>query len=400
MNLLIDFLTANGRYGAGEYLRRVFFSLIAKIQNNNIENIHLYALYDSKKEISFEDLQENSLKKQIDITFIDLQKISLLHAIEKYQISRFFIACGQRIGEYPEIAKVKCETICVTHDMLFEEWYSNHIYEHWALNDDKWSDLNWIERTIIHPIRLFFGYLKSKAYQKSLAYMSAVGTMLKNNPNSTCITVSEYSKKTMMYNLNIPANKIHVFYSPEKKSLNADFIQNNQLKKIIESKEKFILLLSADRACKNADKAIKAFRKYNKLNPGYVLLVTGKKRECEDGIIYTNYLSDSDFTYAVQNCFALIYPTYFEGFGYPPLEVMKYGKPVLCSYTTSIPEILGNAPIYFSPLYESAIFDALIKLKNSDYSSLSQKSLNQSILVQKRQKEDLDRLVALILNQN
>lgn len=400
MNLLIEFLTANGRYGAGEYLHRIFFSLVEKIQCDNLKNIHLYALYDSKKEISFEDLQESSLKKIINITFIDLQKIGLLHAIKKYQITHFFIACGQRIGEYPEIAKVNCKVICVTHDMLYEEWYSNHIYEHWALNNDKWSNLNWIEKTIIHPLRLFLGYLKNRAYQKPLAYMKAVETMFKNNPYATCITVSEYSKKTIMYNLDIPADEIQVFYSPEKTFSKGNSIQNEQLKKVIQGREKFILLLSANRACKNADKAIKAFRKFNKLNPGFILLVVGEKREGENGIIYTNYLSDSDFTHAAQNCFALIYPTYFEGFGYPPLEVMKYGKPVLCSYTTSIPEILGNAPIYFSPLYESAIFDALIKLKDSDYSSLSQKSLKQSIIVQEKQKKDLDCLVSLILNQD
>ena len=400
MNLLIDFLTANGRYGAGEYLRRVFFSLVEKIQRDNIENVHLYALYDSKKEISFEDLQEKNLKKIIDITFIDLQKTSLLCAIKKYQITLFFIACGQRIGEYPEIAKAMCKVICVTHDMLYEEWYSNHIYEHWALNDDKWSNLNWIERTVIHPLRLFLGYLKNRAYQKPLVYMKAVETMIKSNPYAICITVSEYTKKTIVYNLDISANKVQVFYSPEKISSKSDFIQNEQLKKIVESRKKFILLLSTDRACKNADKAIRAFRKFNKLNPIFILLAIGKKKECENGIVYTDYLSDSDFTHAAQNCHALVYPTYFEGFGYPPLEVMKYGKPVLCSNTTSIPEILGDAPIYFSPLYESAIFDALIRFKDSDYSSLSQKSLNQSILVQKKQKDDLDRLVSLILKQD
>lgn len=116
------------------------------------------------------------------------------------------------------------------------------------------------------------------------------------------------------------------------------------------------------------------------------------------GIENLDFLSDSDLSAAMEHCYALVYPSYFEGFGYPPLEAMKYGRPVLCSNTTSMPEILGDAPIYFSPLYESAIFKAFCDLSEDNYAYYSNKSKERYDLVSKRQNEDLQKLVQLILS--
>ena len=46
---------------------------------------------------------------------------------------------------------------------------------------------------------------------------------------------------------------------------------------------------------------------------------------------------------------ALIYPSSYEGFGIPPLEAMSVGCPVICSNTSSIPEVVGSAGVYFDP---------------------------------------------------
>lgn len=105
-----------------------------------------------------------------------------------------------------------------------------------------------------------------------------------------------------------------------------------------------------------------------------------------------------DLREAYKHCYALIYPSFFEGFGYPPLEAMKYGKPVLSSNVCSMPEVLGDAPIYFSPIYESAIFNALLSLDDENYEYHSRKSLRQYEIVSKRQAEDLVSLVDQLLH--
>ena len=110
-----------------------------------------------------------------------------------------------------------------------------------------------------------------------------------------------------------------------------------------------------------------------------------------------SFLDDSDLQIVYANCYALIYPSYFEGFGYPPLEAMKYAKPVLSSNVCSMPEVLGDAPIYFSPIYESAIYGALCCLTNENYQYYSEKSRQQYSQVRTKQEGDLEDLINIVL---
>lgn len=69
--------------------------------------------------------------------------------------------------------------------------------------------------------------------------------------------------------------------------------------------------------------------------------------------------NDSMLAQAYQSASAFIYPSIYEGFGLPPLEAMQYGCPVACSSATCLPEIGGNACLYFDPHDESDIAHAL-----------------------------------------
>ena len=338
MNLLIDFLTSYGRFGAGEYLRRVVQALFEHIQENNREDIRLFALYDSRIPISFEDLREENLGKKCEITYIDLQENGLLQIIEEHNIDRFFIACGQRIGEYPEIADVRCEVICVTHDLLYEEWYSNHMYQYWKSLIEKDHDNTY---GFIQRIRYVYSHVKKCLKQqmkflldgkfedcqgkKELDYMGAVIRMVRNNPRCLNIMVSHYSKNSMMYNFGIPEDRIMVLYSPERIESKMEAVKNEKLKWLIESEKKYYLMVSADRECKNPVKSAKAFRHYSELDKdAYFVMVGNRRQPLTDRQINMEFLSDSDLVHAMKNCYALLYPSFFEGFGYPPLEAMRF----------------------------------------------------------------------------
>lgn len=84
-----------------------------------------------------------------------------------------------------------------------------------------------------------------------------------------------------------------------------------------------------------------------------------------DTIIMPGYLSDQEFGSLLTSCKAVIFPSLYEGFGMPVLEAMASGKPVLCSNTTSLPEVAGNAAIFFDPRKPDQIVDAIAHIEQN-----------------------------------
>ena len=84
-------------------------------------------------------------------------------------------------------------------------------------------------------------------------------------------------------------------------------------------------------------------------------------------VVFPGYLPDQEFAGLMANCKAVIFPSLYEGFGMPVLEAMAFGKPVLCSTVTSLPEVAGDAALLFSPKRPQEIIDAIrqIELDNA-----------------------------------
>ncbi|MGB9680852.1 MAG: glycosyltransferase, partial [Minisyncoccia bacterium] len=81
--------------------------------------------------------------------------------------------------------------------------------------------------------------------------------------------------------------------------------------------------------------------------------------------IFTGFLKDKDLIILYQNAKAFVFPSLYEGFGLPLLEAMSYRVPVICSATSSIPEIVSRAGYYFNPQspidMAQKIYDVLTK---------------------------------------
>ena len=59
--------------------------------------------------------------------------------------------------------------------------------------------------------------------------------------------------------------------------------------------------------------------------------------------------SDDQLAWFYSNCVVYVFPSFMEGFGLPPLEAMRHGAPVVSSNATCLPEVLGDAALYFHP---------------------------------------------------
>jgi len=82
------------------------------------------------------------------------------------------------------------------------------------------------------------------------------------------------------------------------------------------------------------------------------------------------------------NAMAFIYPSLHEGFGLPPLEAMTCGTPVLLSNASSLPEVGGDAALYFDPLSVEAIEEAIEKII---FDVDLQKTMSEKSLIQSKQ---------------
>ena len=90
-----------------------------------------------------------------------------------------------------------------------------------------------------------------------------------------------------------------------------------------------------------------------------------KNRRLLDGLPLIEALgqySDGELVWLYKNAEALIFPSFYEGFGLPPLEAMSLGCPVLASHSASIPEVCGEAAIYFDPKIRESLDRALQEL--------------------------------------
>lgn len=406
MNLLIDFITINIKSGASEYARYFMMELSRMKNEGKIPYVNLYALYDSTKPIAYEDLQENNFSSVCPIEYIDIADSVITDIVDKYKIDRFFITCAQFLGCYQGIENLKCEVVCVIHDLLDQELFSNHIDEYVDLIRDHTqvitNDRSF--KTKIYNTRITLGLVKRifkcrlNHYSKSvLDRTTPIIKLLQKNKKAKIIVVSEYTKNSLMYNYDIDKDSINVFYSPERiydKVTNE--VSNELLRNLIESKKKYYLLVSANRTLKNPDKVVRAFRRYVKSHPDEYLITIGYLGNLGENIINVNFLSDNDLAHAYKHCYALIYPSFFEGFGYPPIEAMHYGKPILSTNATSVPEILGYAPIYFSPIYESGIYQALQTLTDENYDKYCELSKMQYQKIRNRQLDDAVKLLNIL----
>ncbi|MGD1046278.1 MAG: glycosyltransferase family 1 protein [Bacteroidota bacterium] len=189
------------------------------------------------------------------------------------------------------------------------------------------------------------------------------------------LTGSEATKKEMIKYLPHSAHKTSVVLYGLEESFAQ--VQDNTILSSIKAKYQlatpFILHVGTIEARKNIVRIVRAFAQGRKNHqwkqrlvlvgtPGYgfdEIEKTIVEERVEDSVTITGYVDNNDLSGIYSLADALIYPSLYEGFGFPPLEAMKCGCPVVASYMTSLPEVIGDAGILINPYSENEIFDAL-----------------------------------------
>lgn len=178
---------------------------------------------------------------------------------------------------------------------------------------------------------------------------------------------SQHSKKDIIKFLRIPENKITVVYlaADETLSINRNKKRISEVKEKYKISGKYLLNLSTINPRKNNKFLIKVFSKIAKDFRDYQLVITGKlgwyyeglfkqveRLGLEDKVIFTGYIENSDKKALYNGATIFTFPSIYEGFGFTPLEAMTCGVPVICSNTSSLPEVVGDGGILLSPTDE------------------------------------------------
>ncbi len=181
------------------------------------------------------------------------------------------------------------------------------------------------------------------------------------------IAISHATKRDFMEFFGLPEGAISVVHLGYAK----------QQKRMLEGRSKsnpgrpYVLFVGNRRGHKNFDRLLEAFFSSPTLKFSHKLIAFGggglTSRERErivrlggrlDQVIQLPGNDDVLFDlYSHADLF--VYPSLYEGFGLPPLEAMSFGCPVVCSNTSSIPEVVGEAALLFDPLDVDAIRDAM-----------------------------------------
>lgn len=199
--------------------------------------------------------------------------------------------------------------------------------------------------------------------------------------NKLICTISNHSKYSLLnFFPSLKPEEISINYAPIDFS---DFDEN----KDDYPKDDFYLLVSANRRIKNNYRAIQAFDTLfseGKLK-GKKVVVLGLRNKEQFNIVNKNrfiikdYVSEEVLVNFYKKAFCFVYPTLNEGFGYPPLQAMKYKTPVICSAISAVPEICQNSVLYFNPYSIFEIRNRILQITTDDslYRELQDKGTNR-----------------------
>ncbi|HEI8821194.1 TPA: glycosyltransferase family 4 protein [Serratia marcescens] len=203
-----------------------------------------------------------------------------------------------------------------------------------------------------------------------LMYNTLIPLMLRNSLH--LITVSEFSKREINKAYKYPSEKISVVYN----AVSEAFLPNAETSKVSSDKP-YLLAVSSPNFHKNFHGMLEAYSLLpNKSNLS--LKIIGKtagsflapefneKILADENIQFLGRVDDEELVALYQNALAFVFPSFYEGFGIPPLEAQACGCPVIASNTASMPEVLGNSVLSFNPNDVLQIRDAMEKVVVDD----------------------------------
>jgi glycosyltransferase involved in cell wall biosynthesis len=190
------------------------------------------------------------------------------------------------------------------------------------------------------------------------------------------IAISENTKKDIIHYLDIPEDRIQVIYLADSLSgrINAD---HPTVPCTMNVPEKYLLFVGNRSGYKNFSFLLEALAPVFKKNGKVHLICAGGGAflKSEREMMRTMNLStrvhpypadDETLWFLYKHAYAFVFPSLYEGFGIPVLEAFSSGCPALLSDTSSLPEVGGDAAVYFDPADRDSLTDAIDRILSDE----------------------------------
>ena len=209
--------------------------------------------------------------------------------------------------------------------------------------------------------------------------------------------VSTATKEDLIESYNVYPDKIFIAYNGCREAFQpVGEEQRERQRKLISGGDPFFLFVGAIHPRKNPGGLLKAFEIFKeKTSLPHKLVMVGRKAwmlksfeeklgisPYRDEVIFPGYLDTEGLALVTASAQAMVYPSFFEGFGVPILEAMRSGVPVITSDRSSMPEVCGQAGLLVDPGNSESIAEAMIEVATSPL--LREKMINSGLEQAKR----------------
>lgn len=211
----------------------------------------------------------------------------------------------------------------------------------------------------VHDMR-FFRYPETYTFLRYQFLKRAVKKSIEKADR--IISISQFTKDEIHEAYGTSLHKINVVHE----AINPEHFTEQTISEEDKSKVKnlidhqFILTVGHLEPRKNYNRLIEAFQEIkSRLDNGTKLVIIGKKGHnfestlqkinSDTDIVFLNFVSQQLLNWLYKNARLFVFPSFYEGFGFPPLEAGMHGTVSAVSNISSIPEVCGKAALYFNP---------------------------------------------------
>jgi glycosyltransferase involved in cell wall biosynthesis len=194
------------------------------------------------------------------------------------------------------------------------------------------------------------------------------------------VTDSEHTKRDVVSRFAVPESKVTVIY-PFVSFAAAD-VPSEAVRRVRERfrlPRRYILHVGAMHKRKNIIGLVRAFKRLKgEAGIEQALVLAGPRgwddasvlRETREAglvkdVVFTGFVADEDLPAVYAGADVFVFPSLYEGFGYPPLEAMACGTPVVVSNISSLPEVVGEAALLVPPGDDAALAGAVLEVLRS-----------------------------------